>query len=317
MAYSYTEKKRIRKDFGKLPEAMDVPFLLSIQLDSYEGFTQEQITPEQRQDLGLQAAFKSVFPIVSHSGSAALEFVSYALGQPEFDVQECILRGATYAVPLRVRVRLIIYDKDSGNKSIKDIKEQEVYMGEIPLMTENGTFIINGTERVIVSQLHRSPGVFFDHDKGKTHASGKLLFSARVIPYRGSWLDFEFDPKDHLFVRIDRRRKLPVSILLRALGYSNEEILARFFETDSYKITKKGVTLKLIPQRLRGEIAAFDIVNKDGDVIVEQGRRITARHIRSIENDGIKELLVPVSYLLGKSLAKDVVDKSTGEFVAP
>ncbi len=316
MAYSYTEKKRIRKDFGKLPEAMDVPFLLSIQLDSYEGFTQEQMAPEQRQDMGLQAAFKSVFPIVSHSGSAALEFVSYALGEPEFDVQECILRGATFAVPLRVRVRLIIYDKDSGNKSIKDIKEQEVYMGEIPLMTENGTFIINGTERVIVSQLHRSPGVFFDHDKGKTHASGKLLFSARVIPYRGSWLDFEFDPKDHLFVRIDRRRKLPVSILLRALGYSNEEILARFFETDSYKITKKGVTLKLIPQRLRGEIAAFDILNKAGEVVVEQGRRITARHIRSIEKDGINELLVPVNYLIGKSIAKDLIDKSTGEVIA-
>jgi len=313
MAYSYTEKKRIRKDFGKLPEAMDVPFLLSIQLDSYKKFTQEGISPEARLDIGLQAAFKSVFPIVSHSGSAALEYVSYVLGKPEFDVQECILRGVTYAVPLRVRVRLIIYDKDSGNKSIKDIKEQEVYMGEIPLMTENGTFVINGTERVIVSQLHRSPGVFFDHDKGKTHASGKLLFSARVIPYRGSWLDFEFDPKDNLFVRIDRRRKLPVTILLRALGYSNAEILARFFETDSYKITKKAIMLKLIPARLRGEIAAFDILDGDGNVIVEEGRRITARHIRKMEKENVTELAVAPQYVLGKALAHDLVDKSTGE----
>lgn len=315
MAYSYTEKKRIRKDFGKLPEAMDVPFLLSIQLDSYKKFTQEDLTPEERFDIGLQAAFKSVFPIVSHSGSAALEYVSYNLGEPEFDVQECILRGVTYAVPLRVRVRLIIYDKDSSNKSIKDIKEQEVYMGEIPLMTENGTFVINGTERVIVSQLHRSPGVFFDHDKGKTHASGKLLFSARVIPYRGSWLDFEFDPKDNLFVRIDRRRKLPVSILLRALGYSNEEMLSTFFDTDTFSISKKGISLKLIPSRLRGEVAAFDIKNADGDIIVEAGRRITARHIRQIEKQGIESLSVPVEYLIGKVLAKDLVDKSTGEVI--
>ncbi|MEQ3695417.1 MAG: DNA-directed RNA polymerase subunit beta [Pseudomonadales bacterium] len=315
MAYSYTEKKRIRKDFGKLPEAMDVPFLLSIQLDSYKKFTQDGVNPDARLDMGLQAAFKSVFPIVSHSGSAALEYVSYVLGDPEFDVQECILRGVTYAVPLRVRVRLIIYDKDSGNKSIKDIKEQEVYMGEIPLMTENGTFVINGTERVIVSQLHRSPGVFFDHDKGKTHASGKLLHSARVIPYRGSWLDFEFDPKDNVFVRIDRRRKLPVTILLRAIGYTNEEILSRFFETDTYKITKKGLSLKLIPQRLRGEIAAFDIIDSDGNVIAEEGRRITARHIRNIEKSGVKELQVPVTYLAGKALANDIIDKKTGEVI--
>src|SRR5690554_1048137 len=225
MAYSYTEKKRIRKDFGKLPSVMDVPYLLAIQIDSYRKFLQEGTPSEERIDIGLHAAFKSVFPIVSYSGNAALEYVSYRLGTPVFDVKECMLRGITYAAPLRVKVRLIIYDRESSTKAIKDIKEQEVYMGEMPLMTDNGTFVINGTERVIVSQLHRSPGVFFDHDKGKTHSSGKLLYNARVIPYRGSWLDFEFDAKDLVYVRIDRRRKLLATILLRALGYTNEQIL--------------------------------------------------------------------------------------------
>ena len=221
MAYSFTEKKRIRKDFGKRPSVLEVPYLLATQLESYRDFLQAEHNPDDRGDKGLHAAFRSVFPITSYSGTAALDYVSYRLGEPAFDVKECQLRGLTYAAPLRALVRLIIYDKDApaGTKAVKDIKEQEVYMGEMPLMTENGTFVVNGTERVIVSQLHRSPGVFFDHDKGKTHSSGKLLFSARVIPYRGSWLDFEFDPKDNLFVRIDRRRKLPASILLRALGY--------------------------------------------------------------------------------------------------
>ena len=228
MPYSYTEKKRIRKDFGTLSEVMSFPYLLAIQMDSYKKFTQQDIPLSERSDTGLQAAFKSVFPIVSYSGNAALEYVDYDLGLPVFDVEECQLRGVTYSCSLKVKVRLIIYDKEAANKTIKDIKEQEVYMGEIPLMTTNGTFVINGTERVIVSQLHRSPGVFFDHDKGKTHSSGKLLYSARVIPYRGSWLDFEFDPKDLVFVRIDRRRKLPATILLRALGYSSEEILDLF-----------------------------------------------------------------------------------------
>ena len=260
MAYSYTEKKRIRKDFGKLPHVMDVPFLLAIQLDSYRKFTQIDTPPKKRLDIGLHAAFKSVFPIVSYSGSAALEYVSYALGKPVFDVNECVLRGATYAVPLRVKVRLIIYDKESSTKTIKDIKEQEVYMGEIPLMTDNGTFVINGTERVIVSQLHRSPGVFFEHDKGKTHSSGKLLYSARIIPYRGSWLDFEFDPKDLVFVRIDRRRKLPASILLRALGYSSQEMLDMFFDTSNFRLLDNGsLKLELVPSRLRGGVASFDM----------------------------------------------------------
>lgn len=316
MAYSYTEKKRIRKDFGKLPHVMDVPFLLAIQLDSYRKFTQIDTPPKKRLDMGLHAAFKSVFPIVSYSGSAALEYVSYTLGKPVFDVNECVLRGATYAVPLRVKVRLIIYDKESSAKTIKDIKEQEVYMGEIPLMTDNGTFVINGTERVIVSQLHRSPGVFFEHDKGKTHSSGKLLYSARVIPYRGSWLDFEFDPKDLVFVRIDRRRKLPATILLRSLGFSSQEMLDMFFETSNFRIVGEGqLKLELVPSRLRGDMALFDICDADGNVIVEEGRRITARHIKQLEKANVKELDVPADYMLGRALAKDVIDESTGEVV--
>jgi DNA-directed RNA polymerase subunit beta len=313
MAYSYTEKKRIRKDFGMLPKVMDVPYLLAIQLDSYRKFTQQGVPLDQRGDYGLHAAFKSVFPIVSYSGNAALEYVDYNLGTPVFDVNECQLRGVTYSCSLRVKVRLIIYDKDSSNKTIKDIKEQEVYMGEIPLMTENGTFVVNGTERVIVSQLHRSPGVFFDHDKGKTHSSGKLLYSARVIPYRGSWLDFEFDPKDLVYVRIDRRRKLPATILLRALGYEAEEILEMFYDFNTFKVDKKGVyTMALIPERLRGDVAAFDI--KAGKkVVVEEGRRVTARHIRQLEEAKVTELEIPPDYIHGRALAKNVVDKKTGE----
>ena len=239
MAYSFTEKKRIRKDFGKRPIILEVPFLLATQIDSYRSFLQEGRPSDQLDEVGLHAAFKSVFPIVSYSGNAVLEYVSYRLGEPTFDVRECQLRGTTYAAPLRVLVRLVIYDKEApaGSKVVKDIREQEVYMGELPLMTDTGTFVINGTERVIVSQLHRSPGVFFDHDKGKTHSSGKLLFSARVIPYRGSWLDFEFDPKDSVFVRIDRRRKLPATVLLRALGFDNEQMLEMFFETDNLALS--------------------------------------------------------------------------------
>jgi len=314
MTYSYTEKKRIRKEFGVLPTVMDVPYLLSIQLDSYLSFLQSDVEIESREDVGLHAAFKSVFPILSFSGNAALEYVSYRLGVPAFDVKECIQRGITYAAPLRVKVRLIIYDKESSNKAIKDIKEQEVYMGEMPLMTDNGTFVVNGTERVIVSQLHRSPGVFFDHDKGKTHSSGKLLHSARVIPYRGSWLDFEFDPKDHVFVRIDRRRKLPASILLRALKYSTEDILGMFFETSAYVLEGDVCKLELVPARLRGELSSFDIKDNDGKVIVEDGRRITARHIRQLEKLG-SHLVVPREYLYGKVVAKDLVNKETGEIV--
>lgn len=317
MAYSYTEKKRIRKDFGKLPSAMDIPYLLSTQIDSFRQFTQADVSPADRLEQGLHAAFKSVFPIVSYSGKAILEYVSYDLGKPAFDVKECQLRGITYSVSLRVKVRLILFDKESTTQTIKDIKEQEVYMGEIPVMTDSGTFVINGTERVVVSQLHRSPGVFFDHDKGKTHSSGKLLYSARIIPYRGSWLDFEFDPKDMVYVRIDRRRKLPATVLLRALEYTSQEILGMFYENDSYKISGKDseITLQLVPSRLRGEVLNFPIVDKKGELIVEEGRRITARHIRQMEKAKLTELKVTPEFLLGESLAKDVVNADTGEIV--
>jgi DNA-directed RNA polymerase subunit beta len=318
MAYSFTEKKRIRKDFGKRPSILEVPFLLATQINSYRDFLQEGTSRSQRKDLGLHAAFKSVFPIESYSGNAVLEYVSYRLGEPPFDVRECQLRGATFAAPLRVLVRLVIYDKDSpaGSKVVKDIKEQEVYMGELPLMTDTGTFVINGTERVIVSQLHRSPGVFFDHDKGKTHSSGKLLFSARVIPYRGSWLDFEFDPKDNVFVRIDRRRKLPATILLRALGYEAEEIIGLFFETDTFTFEADGtLRFDVVPDRLRGETMTFD-VKEGGEVIVEAGRRITAKHIGKFQEAGITSLEVPPELLLGKVLANDLVDTDTGELLA-
>ena len=317
MTYTFTEKKRIRKDFGKQSSVLDVPYLLAMQLDSYQNFLQSGASKEKREEVGLNAALRSVFPIVSYSGSAALEYVSYRLGTPTFDVKECQLRGMTYAAPIRVKVRLVIYDKDAPAKTevIKDVKEQEVYMGEIPLMTDNGTFVINGTERVIVSQLHRSPGVFFDHDKGKTHSSGKLLFNARVIPYRGSWLDFEFDPKDAVFVRIDRRRKLPASILLRALGYDNEEMLDIFFDTNEFSFVKDGIKMKLVPERLRGETATFEIKVK-GKVVVEEGRRITARVIRELEKSGIKTLQVPREYMYEKILAHNIVDKETGEIIA-
>ena len=317
MAYSYTEKKRIRKDFGKLPQVMDIPYLLAIQVESYKEFMQDKTAPANRILKGLHAAFQSVFPIVSYSGNASLEYVSYRLGKPVFDVKECQLRSVTYAVPLRVKVRLVIYDKDSSNKAIKDIKEQEVYMGEIPLMTDNGTFVINGIERVVVSQLHRSPGVFFDHDKGKTHSSGKLLYSARVIPMRGSWLDFEFDPKDCLFVRIDRRRKLPATVLLRALEYSSQDILEMFFDTDAFEVTEEAYMLELIANRLRGETARFDIQDGKGNVIVEEGSRVTACHIREMEKAGLTHLPCPSEYVCGHVLAEDVVDTDTGEIVIP
>ncbi|EGV15911.1 DNA-directed RNA polymerase subunit beta [Thiocapsa marina] len=317
MAYSFTEKKRIRKDFGKRPSILDVPFLLATQIDSYREFLQADRPIGDRRDVGLHAAFKTVFPIESYSGNAVLEYVKYRLGEPVFDERECHLRGATFAAPLRVLLRLVIYDRDApaGSKVIKDVREQEVYMGELPLMTGTGTFIINGTERVIVSQLHRSPGVFFDHDKGKTHSSGKLLFSARVIPYRGSWLDFEFDPKDNVFVRIDRRRKLPATILLRALGYGVEDILERFFETDTFRIRDRSVTLDLVPERLRGETVGFDVMLGD-ELLVESGRRVTARHIRELQKAGVERLDVPADFLVGRVLAHPQIDTETGELIA-
>jgi len=318
MSYSFTEKKRIRKDFGKHTQVLNVPFLLSTQIDSYKQFLQLDCRDDEREEIGLHGALTSVFPIASYSGNAALEYVSYRLGEPEFDVTECKLRGMSYGAPLRVKVRLVIYDKDSParNKKVKEVKEQDVYMGDLPLMTDTGTFIVNGTERVIVNQMHRSPGVFFDHDRGKTHSSGKLLFSARVIPYRGSWLDFEFDPKDCIFTRIDRRRKLPVTILLRALGMDDEEILDVFFAKTHVTLRKNDARVELVPQRLRGENALLDIVDKDGNVIVAKGKRITARHVKLIEEAKVKSLDVPDDYLLGKIVAKNVVDVETGELVA-
>jgi DNA-directed RNA polymerase subunit beta len=317
MAYSFTEKKRIRKNFGKQPGILETPYLLAIQLDSYRQFLQADAVEENRATVGLHAAFQSVFPISSYSGNATLEYISYRLGEPVFDVKECQLRGLTYAAPLRTKVRLIVLDKEAAGakKPVKDVREQEVYLGELPLMTDNGTFIINGTERVIVSQLHRSPGVFFDHDRGKTHSSGKLLFSARIIPYRGSWLDFEFDPKDCVFARIDRRRKLPVTIILRALGMGEAEILDTFFDTNTFHISKDEVSLDLIAARLRGETASFEI--RIGEqVVVEEGRRITARHVRQLEDAKVKRLRVPREYVYGKVLSHDVVNTDTGEVLA-
>ncbi|MEY4358506.1 MAG: hypothetical protein RL469_1832 [Pseudomonadota bacterium] len=317
MAYSFTEKKRIRKNFGKQGSVLETPYLLAIQLDSYRQFLQADKAEAGREDIGLHAAFKSVFPISSYSGNAVLEYVSYRLGEPVFDVKECQLRGLTYAAPLRVKVRLVVYDKEAAGpkKPVKDVREQEVYLGELPLMTDNGTFVINGTERVIVSQLHRSPGVFFDHDRGKSHSSGKLLFSARIIPYRGSWLDFEFDAKDCVFARIDRRRKLPVSIILRALGMNETEVLEVFFDKNTFFLSKDGVALELVPARLRGETATFEI--RIGDqVVVEEGRRITARHVRQLEDAGVRRLAVPRDYIYGKILAHDVVNTDTGEIIA-
>src|SRR6187397_3555973 len=316
MSYSFTEKKRIRKSFAKRASVLPVPYLLATQLDSYAAFLQEFVAPDARKGEGLQAAFQSIFPIESHSKNARLEFVSFVLGEPPFDVKECQQRGLTFAAPLRAKVRLTIMDKEASKPTVKEVKEQEVYMGEIPLMTTTGSFVINGTERVIVSQLHRSPGVFFEHDRGKTHSSGKLLFSARVIPYRGSWLDFEFDPKDYLYFRVDRRRKMPVTILLKALGYKSEQILEQFFSFDTFHVTKKGIEFEVVPERLRGEIAKFDIVTKAGKAIVQKDKRITVKHIREMEAAGMKKLTVEPDFLLGRALAKGLVNKETGEVVA-
>ena len=315
MTYSFTEKKRVRKSFAKRASVLDVPYLLATQLQSFADFLQAEVPAEKRKNEGLQAAFSSIFPIVSHSGNARLEFVSFMLGDPAFDVTECHQRGLTYASSLRAKVRLVIMDREAPD-TVKEVKEQEVYMGEIPLMTTNGSFVINGTERVIVSQLHRSPGVFFEHDRGKTHSSGKLLFSARIIPYRGSWLDFEFDPKDTLYFRIDRRRKIPVTVMLKAIGMSTEEILANFFEFDTFLLGKDRIDFTLVPERLRGEVARFDFVTDEGKVLVAKDKRITAKHIRDITAAGMKQLCVPEDFILGRVVAKNIINTDTGEIVA-
>ena len=314
MSYSFTEKKRIRKSFATRPSVLEVPSLLATQLRSYEEFLQANVKPENRKDVGLQAAFTSIFPITSHNGYARLKFLDYRLEQPEFDVAECQLRGLTYGSALRARIQLEIFDRDAAKPgTVKEIRENEVYMGEIPLMTNKASFIVNGSERVIVSQLHRSPGIFFEHDKGKTHSSGKLLFSARVIPYRGSWLDFEFDPKDIVYFRVDRRRKMPGTILLKAIGLTPEQILERFYEFDHFKLTQKTVTWVFEPARLQGEKAGFDIADNEGKVIVAKDKRITARHVRLMNEAGIKSVAVSDDFLIGRVLAKAIFDKETGE----
>ncbi|MGD9888995.1 MAG: DNA-directed RNA polymerase subunit beta [Halothiobacillaceae bacterium] len=316
MSYSITEKKRIRKDFGKRISILEIPNLLATQVNSYREFLQHD--PSKPEPVGLHAALSSVFPLSSHSGSASIDYVSFRLGEPAFDVKECQIRGLTYAAPLRVKMRLMIHNREApaGSPSVKDVREQEVYMGELPLMTDTGTFVINGTERVVVSQLHRSPGVFFDSDRGKTHSSGKILFSARIIPYRGSWLDFEFDHKDILYARIDRRRKLPVTIILRAMGMNNEEILATFFETTHFTLlSSTEVKVDLVIDRLKGENAPFDI--KVGEtVLVEAGRRVTSKHLRELKKAEVGSQVAPVEFLLGQTLAHDVVDTRTGELLA-
>ena len=299
MAYSYTERKRIRKNFGNRDSVVEVPYLLQMQKDAYTAFLQADMSPKKRTAEGLQAAFEAAFPIVSHNGFVEMKYVEYNLAKPAFDVRECQTRGLTFSSAVRARVQLIIYDRDSStsqSKVVKEVKEQEVYMGEVPLMTNKGSFIINGTERVIVSQLHRSPGVFFEHDKGKTHSSGKLLFSARVIPYRGSWLDFEFDPKDILYFRIDRRRKMPATILLKAIGLSPESILANFFVNDSFVLMDSGAQMKFVAERLRGEIARFDLTDKSGKVVVAKEKRVTAKHTRELEQSGTTHISVPEDF---------------------
>jgi len=314
--YSYTERKRIRKSFGKREAVLNVPYLLTMQKDSYVAFLQKDVPPKQRKVEGLQAAFDSAFPIVSHNGFVEMKFIEYNMAKPAFDTRECQQRGLTYAAAVRAKLQMIIYDRESPQaKTVKEIKEQEVYMGEVPLMTDYGSFIINGTERVIVSQLHRSPGVFFEHDKGKTHSSGKLLFSARIIPYRGSWLDFEFDPKDVLYFRVDRRRKMPVTILLKAIGLNPEQILAHFFVFDNFRLMDSGAQMEFVADRIRGEIARFDITDKNGNVIVEKDKRITARHVRQIEQSETQFISVPEDFLVGRVVARNVVDADTGEVV--
>ncbi|SCC95833.1 DNA-directed RNA polymerase beta chain (Transcriptase beta chain) (RNA polymerase beta subunit) [Thiomonas sp. X19] len=316
MSYSFTEKKRIRKSFGTRQGVIDIPFLLATQLESYESFLQKDVPSDKRKDEGLQAAFTAIYPIVSHNQNVRMEFLGYNLARPAFDMRECQQRGLTYASALRAKVRLIVMDREAAKPTIKEVKEQEVYMGEIPLMTDKGSFIINGTERVIVSQLHRSPGVFFEHDKGKTHSSGKLLFSARIIPYRGSWLDFEFDPKDILYFRVDRRRKMPVTILLKALGLNNEQILAHFFSFDHFDLMDQGAMMEFVPEHFKGEVARFDIVDKSGNVVVAKDKRMTVRHLRTLEETGTQRISVPEDFLVGKVLARNVVSEDTGEIIA-
>jgi DNA-directed RNA polymerase subunit beta len=324
MAQSFTGKKRIRKSFGRIPEAVQMPNLIEVQRSSYEQFLQRETRSSERTDEGIEAVFKSVFPIKDFNERAVLEYVSYEFEEPKYDVEECIQRDMTYAAPLKVKLRLIVFesDEETGARSVKDIKEQDVYMGDIPLMTDKGTFIVNGTERVIVSQMHRSPGVFFDHDKGKTHASGKLLFAARIIPYRGSWLDFEFDAKDIVYVRIDRRRKLPATTFLYALGMDAEEILTTFYDTIPFERREikggpAGWATPYKPERWRGVKPEFPLVDADtGEEIAPAGQKISARAAKKFADGGVKTLLLAPDALVGRFLARDEVNFQTGEIYA-
>ena len=316
MAQTFTGRKRVRKFFGKIEEIAEMPNLIEVQKASYDQFLLVKEPPGGRPDEGLQAVFKSVFPISDFSNTAQLEFVRYEFEPPKYDVDECRQRGMTYAAPLKVTLRLIVFDIDeeTGARSVKDIKEQDVYMGDIPLMTNNGTFIVNGTERVIVSQMHRSPGVFFDHDKGKTHSSGKLLFAARIIPYRGSWLDIEFDAKDIVYARIDRRRKIPVTSLLFALGMDGEEILNTFYKQVIYKRSKDGWRVPFDANRMRGYKAVNDLVDADsGKVVVEAGKKMTVRQARQLAEKGLRALRMTDEELIGHYVAEDLVNTKTGE----
>ena len=315
MAYSIANNQLLRKHFQEIKRIIDIPNLIDIQKNSYQRFLQADLPASARQNHGVEAVFRSVFPIRDFSETCSLEYVEYALGTPKYDVEECHQRGMTFAAPMKVKVRLVSWDvdKESGVQSIRDIKEQEVYFGEIPLMTENGTFIINGTERVIVSQLHRSPGVFFDHDKGKTHSSGKLLYSARVIPYRGSWLDFDFDHKDILFVRIDRRRKLPATVLLKALGFSAEELLNRYYDTEEISVENGVYRKKVDTKLLLGQRATVEVIAADGEVLVKANRKFTKAAIRKLEENKLEFIEVPEEEVVGKIASVDIVDESTGE----
>ena len=318
-AHSFTGRKRIRKSFGRIPEAIQMPNLIEVQRSSYEQFLQRETRVADRRDEGIEAVFKSVFPIKDFNERAVLEYVSYEFEDPKYDVEECIQRDMTFAAPLKVKLRLIVFenDEETGARSVKDIKEQDVYMGDIPLMTEKGTFVVNGTERVIVSQMHRSPGVFFDHDKGKTHASGKLLFAARVIPYRGSWLDFEFDAKDVVYVRIDRRRKLPATTFLYALGMDGEEILTTFYDVTGYEKREGGWATEYRPDRWRGVKPDFALVDADtGEEVAKAGEKISARNAKKLADNGLKTLLLDPEALIGRFLARDAVNYETGEIYA-
>ncbi len=317
MAYSFANNPLLRKHFAKVKNIIDIPNLIDIQKTSYKRFLQADLPSSERKQSGLEAVFRSVFPIHDFSDTCSMEYVSYSLGVPKYDVEECHQRGMTYAAPIKVKVRLVTWDvdKDAGTQSIRDIKEQEVYFGEIPLMTENGTFIINGTERVIVSQLHRSPGVFFSHDKGKTHSSGKILFSARIIPYRGSWLDFDFDHKDLLWVRIDRRRKLPATVLLKALGYTTEELLKYYYDLEEISWTGKEYIKKVNFDLLAGKRASSDVLSSSGEVLVKANRKFTRSAIRKLNDDGIESIPITAEELIGQVVASDIVDETTGEVI--